>query len=254
MNKTFIVSAAVLGLLFCILPLSVRAQTNIPVPVISVIPAQYYPMDEVLYMEGKAKPDSKVDIFFEKYSGGAAPIKITVEANDAGEWFLNEDLDLPSGEWMVRARHADPQGDWSNPRILRSINSGFTVFGITVKYLPLAISVFIFIIAGFGLILYSFLRIQSVKRLGKEHASHEMLEAAKKIAREKEKEAIELVVEKGFVNVKRDIELELDHLNSKLKAAGDLLPEEFDHRDKLLRELSKLEQEIDKKVRDLDGI
>ncbi len=51
---------------FCIFSALVLAADILPAPKISVAPTSYYPLDEVLYLEGSASPNSRVEIYFEK--------------------------------------------------------------------------------------------------------------------------------------------------------------------------------------------
>ncbi|MBI2591776.1 MAG: hypothetical protein HYW34_03820 [Candidatus Brennerbacteria bacterium] len=74
----------------------------LPVPVISVNPDIYYPLDEVLYLEGRALPNSTVQIQFLKQ--GAKPLKFNSKSDANGEWVLAEKINLESGDWEVRAR------------------------------------------------------------------------------------------------------------------------------------------------------
>src|SRR3989344_9087109 len=99
-------------------------------PVISIVPETYYSLDDVLYIEGKSNPYSQVEILFEKVNDSASSLRIRTKSNSLGDWFLFEKIELSSGEWDVRARVVDdPPSDWSNPRIIRSFVSGFSIGG-----------------------------------------------------------------------------------------------------------------------------
>ena len=109
---------------------------EVSAPIISVAPSVYYPLDEVLYLEVRAAPKNKIDIYFEK--SGSQPIRIQAETNSNGDWYIGQKLELASGEWAVRARAIDKENlsDWSNPRIIRSVVSGFVFGSFKIKYLP----------------------------------------------------------------------------------------------------------------------
>ena len=72
------------------------------VPTITINPDIYYPMDEILYLEGRAQPNANVQIQFQKQ--GAKPMKFNSKSDSNGEWVLAEKVPLEAGDWEVRAR------------------------------------------------------------------------------------------------------------------------------------------------------
>src|SRR3989344_5699711 len=107
-------------------------------PTISVTPRTYYPLDEVLYLEGRGPAGMMIELLFEKISSGSQPILLSTQTSANGEWYFSQSLDLSSGEWSVRARAKDGNNNssWSNPRIIRSVVAGFFLGKVKVKYLP----------------------------------------------------------------------------------------------------------------------
>lgn len=219
-------------------------------PEINVAPEIYYPLDETLYIEGKADPKSKVELFFEK--PGSNPVRITVDANSGGEWFLSQKLELASGEWMVRARVSyDPPSDWSNPRIIQSRVTGFVVGGVRVKYAPIAIALVLLFLLGGGFLLYAIMRARSVRIGAHERELQEGMEKLQKELRLKDREAAEVSLEQHFGEIRNRVLKELEHLESRAKKNDKLSGDEEAHRAKLLRELREAEDTISKKVKEI---
>ncbi len=241
-------------------------------PEINVAPEIYYPLDESLYIEGKADPKSKVEIFFEKPSSN--PVRKIVESNSGGEWFLSEKLELGSGEWMVRARIAsDPPSDWSNPRIIQSRVTGFIVAGVRVKYAPIAIALVILFLLGGAFLIYAIMRARSVRvgarerelkegmerherelRENMERRERELRESLEKMEHEsriKDREATATLLEQHFSGIREQVLKELEHLEIKASQGAPLSADEEEHRAKLLHELREAEDEIQKKLKEI---
>ena len=107
-----------------------QAPANIDEPYISVNPDIFYPLDEVLYLEGRAQPNAIVTVQIRKESGAEKPVKFTVKADAYGEWVVAEKTYLSSGNWEVRARQqvGIALSGESNPRLIRSVVSGVSIF------------------------------------------------------------------------------------------------------------------------------
>lgn len=199
------------------------AQKTEPVlsqPTIAVNPDIYYPQDEVLYIEGRAKPNSSIQIQFLK--PGAKIIRLVTKSDQNGEWVLTERAPLEPGDWEVRARLVEGErvSEWSNPRVIKAIATGVTLGGITIKFTFLII---LFVLA-ISVILYLLFRVRRETR-----------------------EKTGAMIEQDFSELKRDIMEELKHLASK----RELSKEEQEHRDKLLRDLEHVEREIGRKLKDV---
>lgn len=217
------------------------------IPTINIAPGQYYPLDEILYLEGRAVPDSDVDIMFEKITGGAQPVRLFVKANAGGEWFFSERLELASGEWSARARSVkgNESSDWSSPRIIRSVVSGFFIGGLRIKYVPVVAVLIVVLAASLGMLWYSARRVFSMERV--RLADDAVRREAEMKARERLIAA--RAVEQSFGSLRRRIMEELDHLEAKAHREGALSEEEERHREELLRELRATEESIEKELK-----
>lgn len=214
-------SAIVLTFAFCILNFSIAsAVEKIAAPEIVVNPDIYYPQEEVLYIEGRAKLNSTVQIQFQK--SGAKLMRVVSKSDSRGEWVFTEKVPLEAGDWEVRARiiEGEVSSDWSNPRVIRAIVSGITLGGITIKFSFIVLLLFLAVAA----VIYFYWRMK-----------REMREKAGAL------------IEQDFSELRRDIEEEIKHLERK----GNLSEEEKGHRDHLLRELERVEKDIVRKVRDI---
>lgn len=221
-----------------------------PAPEINIAPEIYYPLDETLYLEGKAVAKVTVELFFEK--PGSNPVRVTVESNSSGEWFLSQKLELSSGEWMVRARTAtDLPSDWSTPRIIQSRITGIILGGVRIQYAPVAIGLVLLFLLGGGLLIYSIMRVRRVRQEAHERELHEGMEKLEHELRIKDREATEALLEQHFSEIREGIMKELEHFEVKAKDNGGLSPEEEEHRAKLMRELREAEESIQKKLKEI---
>lgn len=140
---SLILSALAAGGVFASSPLT---------PSINIVTVAHYSLEDVLYIEGVAWPDSDVEIMFER--ADYQPVTLNAKANANGEWSLNRKLELADGEWMVRARAKSGQdvSEWSGPRVIKSVVSGFRAGSITIKY-AYAVLLLAFLIASSVIIL-----------------------------------------------------------------------------------------------------
>lgn len=228
------------------------AGSGLSAPRINVAPQTYYPLEEVLYLEGQAPPKSKVDIIFEK-TGSSPPVRTTADVNSNGEWFFSEKLELASGEWTVRARSfsGTNYSDWSNPRIIRSVVSGFVFGSLKVRYVPIAAVLLFLTLFSVSLFTYVIIRVRNLKNLEREKVLLEKAASLEKALHEKEKQVFEAAVGQDFSELRRRIMEELEHLDRKVRDGGFLSREESEHREKLLRELREAEESIHKKLKEM---
>lgn len=185
-------------------------------PNISISPDQFYPLEEILYIEGRANPNAIVSVYLQKQ--GDKPLKFTVKADSAGEWVVAEKTYLGSGDWEVRARQQigiDISG-WSNPRIIRSVVTGVNIFGLNVRYVVISVIVLA------ALLLIAFVLVYSVKKVQK----------AKRLALERSMKDAELRLHRGISEIRKDL---IDK----------------EKREHVLRELEELEKGFDD---DIEGI
>jgi len=225
---------AVFVLLFLFqIPVAQAVEPSSPTIVIS--PDVYYPLDEILYLEGRAEPNFVVQIRFQKQ--GAKPLTFTAKVDPRGEWVLAEKVRLEAGDWEVRARTVDPKNqdnvsEWSNPRIFKVIVSGITIGGINIKFAALSLVIIILLIFGAVLFLYFNYRVRRLKAV---LISKEISEAQES-------------VRKGFVELRQNLIDELQVLQSR----KDLSQEELVRKEQLLRSLENLERDMQKEIKDIE--
>ncbi|MCH7882883.1 hypothetical protein IIA95_00470 [Patescibacteria group bacterium] len=229
--KPFLILLVIVSLFF-LFPEAGIAVRHLPAPTIGVNPDIYYPFDEILYLEGRARPNTNVEVNFRK--DGAKPLKFIVRGDINGEWVFAQKVPLNAGNWEVRVRIIESSGlgsAFSNPRIIRVIATGVSIGGAAIKFSFLIFLLIIILILSGAAILYFFLRV-------------------KKVTREKEREAAEVLIEQNFAELRRNILDELEHLTERA-GQGPLSSKEEDHRQHLLRGLREAEQSIEKKLRDI---
>lgn len=103
-SLVFFSAFAVLAIVACAIQAPVVNAEEPASPQILVAPRIYYPLDEVLYLEGVSVHNATVELLFEKLAGDASALRGEVVSNANGEWFFSERLDLKKGDWSVRAR------------------------------------------------------------------------------------------------------------------------------------------------------
>ncbi len=213
--KKFILTAALL------LGFTQFARAELLVPTININPDVYYPVDEILYIEGRAAPNMTIEIQFRKE--GSKSVLLVSHADQNGEWVLAQKTPLDAGDWEARARVAttDATSAWSNPRIIRVVITGVVIGGITLKFNILLFLVF----ASGGLVLYLFFRLKKETRA-----------------------KTEALIGRDLSDFRRDVVDELKHVGGGGRGRQSFSPEEGEHRDKLLRELDSIEREIGRKL------
>jgi hypothetical protein len=204
---------------------------ELPQPTIAINPDIYYPLDEVLYIEGGAEPNFMVQIRFEKQ--GAKPTTFTAKSDSRGEWVLAEKIPLAAGDWEVRARIVDKQNkdnfsDWSNPRVFKVILNGITIGGVNIKFAVLSLIIIILLIGGVALILYFKHRVQRLKEVILDKEIGEAQES----------------VREGFSELRQSLSDELRVLDSR----PNLSQEELARKEQVLRNLENLEHNIERNI------
>jgi hypothetical protein len=161
----------------------------LPAPAVNVSPDIYYPLDEILFIEGRAQPFTTVQIRFEM--SGAKPINLYVKSDSNGEWVMAEKVPLDAGNWEVRARAVSGDGAtsvWSNPRIFKAIVTGFTIGGFTVKYAPVIAIIVLTFFISFALLMYSAFKVRIAQKLEQEREMHERTAVFEKALHDKDLE------------------------------------------------------------------
>lgn len=207
---------------------------DLSVPTIAVSPDIYYPFDEILYLEGRAIPNATVQIQFQKQN--ARPLKFNTKSDSNGEWVLAERVPLDAGYWEMRARvveDANVTSQWSNPRVVKVIVTGITIWGVNIKFAVLVLALVAVLMLSAAIIWYFSIRIT---KLNARLLSKEIGEA---------KES----VREGVSEFRRDL---LDELRIFGSSGRQLSPEEFARKEHLLRELDKLERNIEHEIQDIE--
>lgn len=205
-------------------------------PTIIINPDIYYPLDEILYLEGRAPANFAIQIQFQK--SGVKPIRVIAKSDQNGEWVFAGRAPLEAGNWEIRARAMKNEqvSEWSNPRVVKVIFTGIVLGGVAIKFSVLALIIIgLLVIGGAGTFYYS----RKVKRLREE--SQRTLE-------QKEREILGSEVEQNFTELRRKVEKELEHIERRLEK-GELTDEEKEHREHLIREIKEIEETIEKKIK-----
>jgi len=187
-------------------------------PYISVSPDYFYPIEEILYIEGRANPKALVVVVLQK--PGDRPVEFSIQADSIGEWVIAKKVYLKSGNWEVRARQqvGEQISDWSNPRVIQSTVTGVHIFGFNVRYVVIAFIVALFLALIVSLFIYSLNKIQKAK-----------LNFFKKQINETETR-----FHRGVTDIRKDIV-------------------EKESGDRVLKDLEKLEKEFDENIEDIES-
>ncbi len=225
-------------ILFLVLLLSARdvpfvlaEDREIPQPSVTVVPDYYYPFEEFLHLEGRAEPRAIVSVELERQA--EKPVKFTVSADSAGEWVVwpTSRVYLSAGSWVVRARQqvgtSTGFSDWSNPQVIQSVITGFTIFGINVRYALIGVILFVFVLILAFVFFYFARKIRRLKRQVFEKRLRETTDQ----------------VRRGFSEIHKDLMQELLMLTTKAQTQP-LSPEEIQRKDHVLRELEELEKNV----------
>lgn len=223
------------------IPAVIFAQAPSPAPItdpgeptISISPDYFYPLEEILYLEGRANPNAIVTVNITKQA--EKPIKFTVKTDSSGEWVVAEKTYLSSGNWEVRARQqvGTVLSSWSNPRVIRSVVTGVNIFGLQIRYVVIAGVIFIFLAIIAGIFIYFKRKIRRLKR--------GLLERQIKDTEER--------FHRGFAEIRQDLMNQLKELAINSQGRP-LTAEEVDKRDKVLRELEEMEKNLEHDVSDI---
>ncbi|PIT92763.1 MAG: hypothetical protein COU08_00745 [Candidatus Harrisonbacteria bacterium CG10_big_fil_rev_8_21_14_0_10_42_17] len=205
-------------------------------PYISVSPNLFYPLDEVLYIEGRGVPGATVTLTLEKEKPDDQPLKFTAHVDSFGEWVVAERTFLSSGVWRVYARQelGDEVSERSNPRVVRSVVTGINIFGYQVKYVVLAglfLLVFLLVMAIF------FYFIRKIGKLKRGLFAHQLHETEDR-------------VRENLSSIRKELMAELQELANNTQGKQ-LDSDEVQKRDRILRRLEDLERDVD---RDIDSL
>lgn len=148
---------------------------------------------------------------------------------------------LWGGNWEVRVRIVEatknnPEGrasEWSNPRIFNVIVTGIIIGGVNIKFAFLSFVIIFLLLAGAVVVSYFILR---VRRLKSDLVSKEIREAHES-------------VREGMSHIRNDLLEELKSLESSEKPLSE---EQYSKKEHLVRELDRLEREIEHEISDIE--
>src|SRR3989338_7925460 len=84
--------------------LSFAQDENLLPPEVLISPQDFYPAEEVLYLEGRAKPGALIEVQIEE--SGQELAVIPALAGNSGDWLVSQKLFLSSGDYNIRARQS----------------------------------------------------------------------------------------------------------------------------------------------------
>lgn len=219
------------------LAVSAFAQTPIAAPgepYISISPDDFQPLEEILYIEGRAEPNAIVTVIIQKQ--GDKPVKFTVKADTTGEWVVAEKTYLSTGNWEVRARQqvGTQVSGMSNPRVIRSVVTGVNIFGLSIRYVAIALFALLILAVIAGIMVYFRRKIQ---RLQKGLVEKQLKETEERFHR-------------GVSEIRKDLMDQLKDLAANAQGRQ-LTVEEVEKRDHVLRELEELEKNLEHDIGDI---
>lgn len=224
-------------------------------------PDVYYPLDEILYLEGNAPSDATVQIQFQK--SGAKPITVHTRSNVRGEWVFAGKAPLDAGTWEIRARvigGADETSPWSNPRLMKAIQTGIVLGGVSITYALLLLVFFGILVASVALIFHFYFRVKRLERRAQQLRVTELekelrgrTEALEHALLDKDKQEAETEVEKSIADLKTSLVKELEHLEETVLGRP-RTKEEQEHKERLMAELSAMQEKIESKIEDIGNM
>ena len=217
--------------------LAYYAMAALPIPAITVFPATFYPLENILFMEGTASPQSVVEVILRQHEERF--ITLRTNTDNRGIWSLGERVFLEEGRWEIRARSTkdDTASDWSEPKVITSVVTGVGFGRFSITY-PVAASILVtLLVLGGSVFAYLAIRVSRVRR---QLLKKEMHEAHRKIT-------------EGFHTVRSNIIDELRSVEEEAKN-GHVNADILARREKLLTELHKLEEDLEREVEDAEKL
>ncbi len=207
---------------------------SIPVPEILVRPAIYNAGEEILYIEGKALPNSIIVIFLRQEQDNGLIKTWGTTSDEEGSWsFYTDDL-FPNGTYTISATTEDSRGAISNlseehgiEMSLNGINIGFLLIDYGSLVLVLSLLIIIFLAA---MVCVCCKTKKERKKIRKE-----TIEA-------------ELSLKKTFKELRNDLEKKIEYFDSK----PGLSAKERKIRDSVFKILRNSEKIIGKEIKDIE--
>lgn len=233
---SFCAALFALGIAFGQTPPAPAPARELREPAIAISPDYFYPFEDILYLAGRSEPNTVVTVVFQKQ--GDKLVKFTVTPDSSGEWVVKEKTYLSAGDWEVRARAqlGNELSDWSNPRIIRSVVTGISVFGLKIRYVAIGAFVFVFLLILAGVFFYFTRKIRKLKRGLFEKQVHETQERA----------------HESFTELRRELTSRLKSLIANADKRP-LTAEEIEQQEQTLRELDELERRMEHDIGDIEN-
>lgn len=135
----------------------------VPAPEISISPQDFYPFEEILYLEGRAEPNALVTVILEKPD--AAAIELTRSADTDGSWFISQKVYLAAGNWEFKARQkaGEDISDWSPPKNISVVLTGANIAGFNVHYVVIGVLALIIFAVLVMVLIYLRLKVRGIR-------------------------------------------------------------------------------------------
>lgn len=202
-------------------------------PEILIYPQTYVAGEEVLYLEGKAEPNSTVILFLKKNNFSLRIWEIPSDRE--GNWlFLTEEI-FQSGNYLISARAKTQNGQISSfsPEYqIKVILAGISIGPWMITYQTL---LFILVILTLGAFLFSLYLFLSKIKKARTRLKKETREAAESL-------------KNTFNQMRKDLEKRIEYFDSK----PGLSPEEKKLRDEIMIILRSSEEIVRKEIRDVE--
>ena len=207
---------------------------SISVPEITVWPNTFISGEEVLHIEGTAMPDQTVIVYFEREEELAKEWEISSDSE--GHWFIDEDGLFKSGEYKISAITKDFRGAVSDPSVSRTIIVILNGIAIGPWIISCYCLVLLLIILFIILCIFLFYVFRKIKLV------HKTIE--------EETEDLKVKFYKEYDELKIGIKKEL----AILKEKRELTTEEKQRHQRLLKDLTDIEEVIIKELKDIKEI
>ncbi len=178
-------------------------------------------------MEGRAPHGAAVQILLQQ--PGEEPIRLEATADEMGAWSFSRRLPLTGGYWEVRLMARDAAGNespWTSGRTIRAVETGVEFAGATLKFSYVAVLLLFLLAGGLAFFIYSFVRARGLRKEELLRSQRQRIKTLERRMHEKEVAELRQVVRNGFESIKQQ---KLSH-----------------------EEISKVEDAIEKELRDLE--
>lgn len=230
MKKVFLI---LIILIFSFLPNFQILAAELPTPEILIYPEIYLAGEEILYLEGKALPNSKVILSLKKDN---LQLKIwEVSSDENGNWIFSTNELFKSGNYQILSRTKDVKGTLSNfsPEYqIKVVLAGLSFGSRIITYQNLLL---ILIILALTTSFFSIYLILSRLKKARAKLKKETREAAESL-------------KNTFNNLRKDLEKKIEYFDSK----PGLSPEERKLRDEIMIILRNSEEQVRKEIKDIE--